>query len=346
MPSARQARPGRRRHRRPGAERARPARRELPPAPDPAGGRLACPSACTQPTRASSPAPSVPASAAEAAAAQPESSAQCGSSARAGRRGHQARRRSAAAGPAPTGARAARSACRPRPPGEPSGPASAARPRPPGRRRSSAPRTTRSRRAWSARPRGQCRRRSPDQGTPGRAAASRARRPPWSTGTPRRARRRAAPSCRPCRTSRSPSPSRPAACGRSPPPPTAMTGDAAGTLNPANSWPMPMAAAAASRPHTAPHHRGNPVLEVMQVWSVAIRKRYAEPRSRPHRITRPRYPVWFNAHPFGPLAFCLRAEYPDISEYRMPDRDVNAGGAADPAAVSRPRRRPSASATR
>src|ERR1700722_9365958 len=63
-------------------------------------------------------------------------------------------------------------------------------------------------------------------------------------------------------------------------PPTATTGDAAGTVNPARSWPTPIAAAAASRPHAAPHRKGNPVLGVMQIWSVAIRRRYARARSR------------------------------------------------------------------
>jgi hypothetical protein len=33
---------------------------------------------------------------------------------------------------------------------------------------------------------------------------------------------------------------------------------------------MPIAAAAATSPHAAPHHRLKPVLEVMLVWSVAI----------------------------------------------------------------------------
>src|ERR1700733_1517468 len=58
---------------------------------------------------------------------------------------------------------------------------------------------------------------------------------------------------------------------------------------------MPMAAAAVSRPHNAPHHRGKPVLEVMQLWSVAIR-----PALHGATIVAPTsytatLPVWFNA---------------------------------------------------
>src|ERR1700722_3584386 len=53
-------------------------------------------------------------------------------------------------------------------------------------------------------------------------------------------------------------------------PPTATTGDAAGTVNPANRCPMPIAAAAATSPQAAPHPRLKPVLEVMPVSSVAI----------------------------------------------------------------------------
>ena len=102
--------------------------------------------------------------------------------------------------------------------------------------------------------------------------------------------------------------------------PTATTGEAAGMVNPAKSCPMPMAAPAASRPHTAPHHRGKPVLEVMHVWSVAIRRRYTEPRLRLQWITRPRYPS-------GSTLFA------NVTR-------------ETPAAVSGPRRRPSASATR
>jgi hypothetical protein len=87
--------------------------------------------------------------------------------------------------------------------------------------------------------------------------------------------------------------------------PTAMTGDAAGTVNPAKSCPIPIAAAAATSPHTAPHHRGNLVLEVMPVWSVAIRQRYGKPLIAALPNYTATLPARFNAHPSGLLAICL-----------------------------------------
>jgi hypothetical protein len=60
--------------------------------------------------------------------------------------------------------------------------------------------------------------------------------------------------------------------------PTATTGDAAGTVNPANSCAMPIATAAATSPHAAPHHRLKPVLEVMPLCPSRSRQRYAKPR--------------------------------------------------------------------
>src|ERR1700753_1429472 len=58
---------------------------------------------------------------------------------------------------------------------------------------------------------------------------------------------------------------------------------------------MPMAVAAVSRPHNAPHHRGKPVLDVMQLWRVAI-----PPALHGAKIAAPMsytatLPVWFNA---------------------------------------------------
>ena len=47
--------------------------------------------------------------------------------------------------------------------------------------------------------------------------------------------------------------------------PTAITGDASGIQSPAISWEMPMAAAAASSPLTAPRQRDGSALDVMHV---------------------------------------------------------------------------------
>ncbi len=92
-------------------------------------------------------------------------------------------------------------------------------------------------------------------------------------------------------------------------PPTATTGDAAGTVNPAKSCPIPIAAAAASSPQAAPHHNGDLVLEVMQVWSVAFRRRYARPRSRPSLDYTITLPVRFNVQPLGLLKIISPGKY-------------------------------------
>ena len=70
--------------------------------------------------------------------------------------------------------------------------------------------------------------------------------------------------------------------------PTATTGDAAGIESPAINCAMPIAAAAANKPHTAPHPRESPVLGVMHVWSVVVSSRYASTGFRRPRI-QPRY---------------------------------------------------------
>src|SRR3984957_19547890 len=78
--------------------------------------------------------------------------------------------------------------------------------------------------------------------------------------------------------------------------PTAITGDAAGTVKPASNCPMPIAAAAATSPHAAPHHRLKPVLEVMPYGPSPSQKRYARSPREVVMQSRGRGPTGLHGH--------------------------------------------------